>query len=291
VPFQVKDEDKPKVKPGTSSEFELRPTPQRAPSDSVFDTSDELALDEGSSVNLGSSYDITAASATSGINLQHPSDKGIPLGDSSDETVTYESAPKGGPSGTTPRPAKKVKKTEAPESSSEFELTLEDDSGLAPLEPEKKEADSVPSLSLKDEESSTDTSDFELALEEDDLGAEGDTGSEVIVVDDEVGESEATAVRAQALEEDVSDVLGEEEDELAVVSAAEEEEPVTQRAVVAAPAPPAEWGAWSLLHVPTTLILLFTGFLLFEMLRSVWGYGSGGVVNGPVFNMLNNIMK
>ena len=64
--------------------------------------------------------------------------------------------------------------------------------------------------------------------------------------------------------------------------------PVTYAVVEAAPA---EWGWWSIIHLPTALILLFVGFLLLEMLRSIWSYNQPTLVGSKVFEMFSGMLK
>jgi hypothetical protein len=186
---------------------------------------------------------------------------------------------------------------EASDSSSEFELTLDDDAGLAPMEEEKpkpkakakapaggakkpaaKAEASDLELSPLEEDTNLESSDFELAVEEDSSTTDNDTSSEVVVVEDgDLGDSplEENVV----VEEDGAEVVGVVEDE-------EEGAPV-----VAAVAAPAEWGWWSLFHVPTAVVMLFTGFLLMEMMRSIYSYQQPGPVGTAVFDMINKMFK
>jgi excisionase family DNA binding protein len=242
--------------------------------DSIFDTSssEELALDLGGS---------------SGINVDKPSDRGLPLEESSseEEALTFELSDVG-----TGEAAGGV------DTSSEFELSLDDDSGLAPLEqegaepvrtdmvlPEKDEGSSE-ELPLQAAESSgeiaLDTSDFELAVEE------GESGSEVVVLDEEVAEEAEAAEEVVSAEEVAEEVV----EEVAVEEAAEPA-PRGQVVPVAVEAPPAEWGWWSLVHLPTAFILLLTGFLLYEMLRSIWGYSQPTAVGSRLFDLFTSLMK
>jgi len=312
APFEISREEpsgtsKGKRKPD-SSEFDLAPE-DKGPSDSVFDSSsEELALDFDSD----GPKSLTGASGASGINLAKPSDKGVPLDDSSsEEALTFDLSDDSGV-GNTPKPQKKGAAAEV-DSSSEFELTLDDDGGLAPLEEEGKEKvrtdmvlpmqgdeGSSEELSLTTEDSSggsssdinLETSDFELALDDEGAAAEGDTGSEVIVIDEDSDSGESTAVKPQEVGDmEVEEV--QEASEEVMVEEALEDEPVARGPAqpVAVEAPPADWGWWSLIHLPTTIVLLFVGFLLFEMLRSIWGYNQPTAVGSRVFDMFQSIVK
>jgi excisionase family DNA binding protein len=238
--------------------------------DSIFDTSssEELALDLGGS---------------SGINVDKPSDRGVPLEESSseEEALTFELSDVG-----TGEAAGGV------DTSSEFELSLDDEGGLAPLEqegaepvrtdmvlPEKDEGSSE-ELPLQAAESSgeiaLDTSDFELAVEE------SESGSEVVVLDEEVGEEAEEPQEVVSAEEVAEDMAVEEDAEAA---------PRGPVVPVAVEAPPAEWGWWSLVHLPTAFLLLLTGFLLYEMLRSIWGYSQPTAVGSRLFDLFTSLMK
>ncbi|MCS6975954.1 MAG: helix-turn-helix domain-containing protein [Gemmatales bacterium] len=287
-PFELSKEE---GKPG-SSEFDLTPAP-KGPSDSIFDTSssDDLVLDLG-----GQSGKMAGAS---GINLDKPSDRGVPLeeGSSEEESLTFELSDVEG------EPAA-AKAGGAADSSGEFELSL-DEGGLAPLDEGESEVKVRTDMVIpKDEGSSEDltldtgssseinleTSDFELQLDE----GEGETGSEIVVLDEDVSSEEATALEAEEVAEAEEATVAEAEEaseELMVEEAAEQPAPRGAVVPVAVEAPPAEWGWWSLIHLPTTLILLFTGFLLYEMMRSIWGYSQPTAVGSRLFDLFNSIMK
>jgi hypothetical protein len=48
-----------------------------------------------------------------------------------------------------------------------------------------------------------------------------------------------------------------------------------------------EWGVWSLLNLPTALVMIVVGFLLFEMVRSTGNPGE----TGPIFEAIDSLMK
>jgi excisionase family DNA binding protein len=311
IPFELsKDAKAPRKEPTpSSSEFELKPSKANEPSDSVFDSSSEqirLDPEDDSSIHVSASRDLGLGGA-SGINLNRPSDKGLSLekelSDSSGETLALDLSPEA------KKPAKKSAKEEA-DSSSEFELTLDDDIGLAPMDedkgskdvfqtnlgakPGKKGGDSSGDISLQPEGSGdiAETSDFELALDEDSSAVESETGSEVIVIDEDAGEADATALRPDDLEvDDVGEIIEASDEELAVEAAADEDEVSPARRVAAVEAAPAEWGIWGAVHILTIIVLVPTGFLLFEMLRSIWGYGKDTPVAGKMFDIISGMMK
>lgn len=269
----------------------------------VFNLADDDE-EESSSVHLGTSD-------PSGVNLESPSDKGMELDhltESSEEELAFDLEVDENAPGNTPPPQAAGSEVD---SSSEFELTLDEDPGLAPLEGDQGEAvvrtDMVLPLQQSEDSGSEelalesgsssdinlDTSDFELALDEEGAAVGEDSGSEVIVIDEGADEGEATAVRPQALEAlegEIEEAVGEDE-ELVIEEAAEDEQLEPVAVGPAVEAPPAEWGWWSLVHLPTTIILLFVGFLLFEMLRSIWSYSEPTAVGSKVFEMFSNMMK
>jgi hypothetical protein len=315
APFGLAKES-PKAKEPTpsSSEFELTPgAPANQPSDSLFDSSSEqikLDPEDDSSIHVSASRDLGIGDA-SGVNLHKPSDKGISLekdpAESSSESITFDlAADEGKKPSSKKKPGAKQPAADV-DSSSEFELTL-DDAGLAPLDEDKgskdvfktdlgtaaakKAAESSGELSLDSSEEFAETSDFELALDEESSSVEGETGSEVIVIDEDAGEAEATALRPDALGADEEVAEGVEE-ELAVEEAVEEGvEPSGRRQLVPVEAPPAEWGIWGGVHLLTLIALIPTGFLLFEMVHSIWGYNKETAVTGAMFKFISeNLMK
>ena len=277
---------KPSEEGSGSSEFELTPLADFEPSDSVFDPS---------------SVEHAAVPGRDTGKIPPRTEKKVT--DSDDESISFEISPEPESTSDTMRrkKAKEAEKAkpaaakkedssefdltplkEAEDSSSEFELTLEDEEGHKPKAPEKtkagaKKSSDIDLAPLEEEDTSVEGSDFELALEEEPEAGEGDTGSEVVVIDEESGEEAAGQVE-----------LEEEGEELVVEAAGDEEE----TPVAAVTAAPAEWGWWGLMNLPTTLLLLFTGFLLLEMMRSIWSYSSpSNSVSGAVFEMISKMFK
>jgi hypothetical protein len=266
-----------------SSEFELTPLADFEPSDSVFDPSSaEHAPVEGKGQ--------PKTGKTGGSDDEAISFELAPEPESTSDTQRRKAAAKAKPAAAK-EPSSEFDLTplkEAADSSSEFELTLEDEEGMAPPEPaktkvvgESKKGSDIDLEPLVEEDTNVEGSDFELALEEEPEAGEGDTGSDVVVIDEETGEEQESKKGGEV-------ELEEEGEELVVESAEEEERP----AVAAAMAPPVEWGWWGLIHLPTTLVLLFTGFLLMEMMRSIWSYNTpSNALSGAVFEMINKMFK
>jgi hypothetical protein len=271
-----------KGSPESSSEFDL----SIDSGSSIELDSGELASPKGEEVALGEAPKGVTGGSDSGIQLQKPADSGISLeqgGDSSDE-IEFELSLDAESS--TPKP----KVAPSADSSSEFELTLEDSARLAPLEEETKPAAEedkdifetdfeVPALedesgsqvaALDESDTDLESSDFDLALGEEDMAAEEGSGSQVVALDEEgeVDEGAATVARprragAVAEEEEAGELLDEGE-------LAEEGEALPRRAAVAAPA---DWGVFApVTLLVSVLVMFFVGLMSFELLHGMWGY-------------------
>jgi hypothetical protein len=225
----------------------------------------------------------------SGISLAKPADGGLSLEkkrnkDSSDE-ISFEIARE---PGSTPKPHK----ASAEDSSSEFELTLEDSARLAPDEDEAGkdifETDfEVPALEdsgsgavkLDDSDTDLESSDFDLALGDEDVAAEEESGSQVVALEDEefVDEGAATVARpAKLANRPKKAIVDDDDDEGELIASEDEEEviaPVTRSSAPAAPAPPADWGVLTpTVLLFSVLVLFFVGIMGFELVRGMWGY-------------------
>ena len=201
-PFELSEADldlsagkpAPSTSPEDSSDIDLTPGGLMAPSGSDYPLAEE-------EVPLG---EATAGAGRSGINLQKPADSGISLeGGGSQDSVEFELSLDSNAS-PAPTPAK-------PDSSSEFELSLEDSSADQPAAPAEPDSDSEFELSLEDSSgerpaaAAEPDSDSEFELTLDDSGglvplekdAEGqdifETDFEVPPLEDESG-SEAVAL-------------------------------------------------------------------------------------------------
>jgi len=292
-----------------TSPFEVAKTPpsskQKKPdSSSDFDFSAALPPKSDSSVEIDLGRDVTGGGA-SGINLGKPSDSGRSLTDSSEEeSITFELEPEQHATKAKTPPRGQPAPAEI-DSSSEFELTLDDESGVG-LKADSSSRPIKSDIGLKDDsgsdelklgpsssgEMNLDTSDFELALDEEPNAEGAETGSEVIVIDEGAEENDATAVRPEALDALEAEEIPEltEEEELSVEAAADEEDAVVPSGPVVEAAP-ADWGFWSILHLPTALVLLFVGFLLIEMMRSIWSYNQPTLVGSKIFEMFAGMLK
>lgn len=257
------------------------------------------------------------ADPDSGINLGQPADQGIPLeqglesGDSIEFELSLDS------SETTPKPVR------APmvDSDSEFELTLDDSGGLAPMEedesatmtqaPAGEEGDifetdfEVPAIEDEsgsqavalDSDTNTESSDFDLSLGEDEMVSDDDSGSQVVVLDEEEEVDDAAATvarpsksaRAKAAATVEDDEVVEEEAAVDEIIEEEEEGVVAPRRVAAA-APPTDWGVQPILAlIPCTIAMFLVGVMGFELLRGMWGYRQGSKVGGPVVRFFSEM--
>jgi hypothetical protein len=221
--------------------------------------------------------------------------------------------------------------TEEGDDSSDFELTLDDSILSDPTDQSLRsgglfETDlQIPSISDEGESGSevvtvdedTDlesSSEFDLAIDDEEELTDEETGSEVIVIDEDAGEADETRVRTppgeledegslenlfsetgESGETDYEEVAEGDEDLTALSEdeTAEEEEELRRLALAGVTAQaPAEWGFIpSLLLLPTTLVMILVGFLLFEMLQSVWSYDKPMFDSGPLADFFAKYLK
>ncbi|MFT3878865.1 MAG: hypothetical protein QM703_04285 [Gemmatales bacterium] len=289
--------------------FELKPA-ELGPNDSIFDFSTpsmdnielELAPGQADLVDLGGAPSQPAAkggsmraklppieeSSTFELNLE-PS--------SSEELAVMPRTPRpdGGPKDTSSEFDLSLQVPE--ESSSDFELSVDDSSGtMSALDSSAERTGSATAKIPSQDVVVGEDSDFELALD-DDAAIVDETGSEVVVIDeDDAGTDVMTggAVAAGAAALAGGGLLAGRkkkgaaaDDEEAVIEPYEDDE----EAPAGAPARPAEWGWIALVHLPTALIMIFTGFLLFEMVRSIAGYETKSAITGTVYDMVKSITK
>jgi hypothetical protein len=329
------DSSKGLAKPGAgdSSEFELS---LDGDSDDFelklnTDSSDEVALGEmpkdkdvpSSSRRASESGILSRKPADSGISLEKPKGKENPEelpsaterasdGDIDFELTLDSSAAVSG----TKLGGMKGKKID-PDSDSEFELTL-DDSGESSLagaalgEAEESKGDifetdfEIPPMDESGSEAvaidSADTdlekSDFDVALDEGEPTDGEESGSEVVLIEDEDAEAPAPkskaklkkAVARKAVPEDdegdvdLADVEVDEEDASAskalkgVKGRRRDEEDEEEEEEAATPAAagayrPVPWGVWpTLFLLPAMILVLIGGLMGYELLSTMWGY-------------------
>lgn len=289
----------------TSSEFELKPTAP-GPNDSIFDFSTpsmdnidlELTPEQQGLVDLGGPTKSPAQGGSMRAKLPPMEDESstfeLNLEPSSSEELAVlprTPRPDGGPKDTSSEFDLSLQVPE--ESSSDFELSVDEGSSgtLSALDSSADSSGSSTARIPTDEVVVGEDSDFELALD-DDAAIVDETGSEVVVIDEDDAGTDvmtggaaaagAAALAGGALAGRRKKGVAEEEEEAVVEPYGEEDE-------TGAPARSAEWGWISLMHIPTTLIMVFTGFLLYEMVRSIAGYETKSVIAGTVFELVKKI--
>jgi hypothetical protein len=317
MPKQKPKSDKKKKTTDSSSDFEL--TPASAQGDlSPLDTGsseEEVSLGELSGAAGGSGINLQDP-ADSGISLEQSSGEEALDFELSDEvTATPKPGPGGGDSDSefelsmdsgkagphkTPKPTKPDKS----DSDSEFELTLDDSGDLLPLDekapaPAAAEGEEdifetdfeVPALdddsgseavALDESDTDLESSDFDLALDEQDASGEGESGSEVVALEDEEEAEAGASTVARPRKKSTKVAKGDEE----LVDEDDEAVVAPTRAVVAKPA---EWGLLpALVLIPSVLVMFFVTIIGFEMVKSMWGYRQGSTVASPVASWLAN---
>ena len=295
IPNATSAKKTPPVDDDGSSEFELSLDPD---SDSV-----ELSLGSDSSdeVDLGGlETGSKKKSGQSGINLNKPSDSGVslekkgpktgPLSKSKtpeSESDEFELSLDAGPSsarlsGPKTGPARPVA---GPDSDSEFELTLDDNSGVgdAVFGAEQAESDAIYETNFDippmDDDASeelaavdVDSDEFEVALDDDAAGDEvelvEDEGDDVLVVDDDLVEA-PTGRRSFDDEFDEVESGPSASKALADVGGrrgvALDDEPLV--------AAPTAWGPLPAIVLLLTLPLMFLGTLMsYEVVKGMFGY-------------------
>lgn len=204
----------------------------------------------------------------------------------------------------TPRP-ESAKRT--PDSSSEFELSVREEEDASEVDtellggPARKGSAAAKSVQESDTELE-ETSDYDLQLvQEEETAGESDRSTDVVIDPEAGAEEETVLVEGAGDLEEVSDLLTDAdsafeepgssqlvvEEEAEEVALAEEAAPAVRYVEVA----PADWGLWALVHVPTTLVLIFVGFLLFELLRSTLYYHELGMMGGQIYELLAGLFR
>jgi excisionase family DNA binding protein len=297
--------------PDSSSDFELTPVGEsQSPLELGSSDEFELALPGDADVEIGQEP-LGLKSKDSGINLRNPVDSGISLESTSAVSDSIEFELGLDQPHVTPKPAPKEPEID---SDSEFELTLDDSGGLAPLDSdsgsspmEKVAAEKdifetdfeVPALeddsgseALALDETS---SDFDLALEPDDISIDEESGSQVVAVDEGEAEEGASTVarpsksggrsgrraaKAGVADLEAEDDLGnlfDDADEPGVEPGVvgAEAGPYREVAVEALPAP---WGVLPVaVLLPCVLVLFLVGLMGFELVQNSGGYRPTGM--------------
>ncbi len=179
------------------------------------------------------------------------------------------------------------------DSDSEFELALDESGGLAAPDKENDIFETDIDVPALDEESGSEA----LALEEGgdlensdfdmDVGGEGETGSQVVALEDEEdvdegAETVARPRRAAAAIGDDEEVDGDLEGELE-----DEEQGVGRGARAPVYAPPANWGVAAPVGLLVWFVVLFVVVLMnYELVAGLWGFHKGTPVAGPVVSAI-----
>lgn len=304
----------------SSSEFEL----------SLDSSNDSLELeitgDSSEEVDLGGLGLAPDKPGLSGLNLGKPADSGLslekrgpktgPLGlaakpgadDSADDFELSLDIDDSDPALRGPRSA--VMSSTGPASDSEFELTLDEDSGVAEaiageLQEEANKKDifetdfEVRSLDESDSElvaAGDANSDFDLDVAEMDSSEEIDeSGSQVLLVDDADAEPIFDEDERPKKRRGVRDAFDDELEEGASASGAlrglrggdDDEDDLRASPSQMVVATPAKWGALPTVVLGLTLPLMLVGTLMsYENLRGMWGYHQsakpGSVLSRPL---------
>jgi hypothetical protein len=311
----------------SSSEFELS---LDADSDS-FEL--QLTNDDGSEeVDLGDLPSTAGPGGRSGVNLGKPSDSGVslerkptPADDSDDFELSLE------PDAAPPPPSSgrlSQKRNAAPippadaDSDSEFELTLDDNSGVTDAVAEEVagekgdifetdfelpavggDADSGSEVvAVESSDTDLENSDFDIALDESDIQAEDESGSQVVLLDDEpqptaggasgraaaaaagavAGAAAAAAVSGRRRRPAVDDVEVEDDDAAGALRGVRRGEDADEE-LVPARGRPLTWGPLPAAVLIPTLILTFLGTVMsYESLRGMWAYHHGTQPSGSL---------
>lgn len=295
---------------GDSSEFEL----------SLDSDSDDFELqlntDSSDEVDLGALPKAKGGSGRkggeSGINLRDPADSGIslekkgkkpadPEADSDDFELSLDPGPASGLKLGGPKSGGKLEPVTS-DSDSEFELTLDDSGGTSSLEHAALDAEEdkndifetdfeIPPMSddsgseavALESDSELEQSDFELAINDSDVESDEDTGSQVVLLEDDSAGGDV----------DLADVSVDEEDDSASSALAgvrgrrrhdddeDDDEPATvPSGAVAGPAP---WGPFpAIILFPAFIFVLLGGLAGYDVLHTMWGYQQPTKPSAPI---------
>ena len=302
----------------SSSEFEL----------SLDSDSDSFELtlnpDGSDEVDLGGSQVGKARAGQSGINLERPADSGINLERDSDEdfdlALEAEPTSASGRKLTGPKSVKIPKGGAAADSDSEFELTLDENSGVTDslaadaekgdifetdfeLPANAEEADSSSEVvAVENSDTDLENSDFDLALDESDIQAEDESASQVVLLDDPGSDEKPAKGKSGKLglagggrksrPADEDDAIDLEDDDASSAlrdvpkkrrGDDEEDQEDLDPSRAAAAYKPKPWGILPAAVLLPAFILTFLGGLMsYELLRGMWSYNNGTKPTGTL---------
>jgi hypothetical protein len=296
------DADEPQLAPDSDSEFELTlgvdDSGESKPAGESSSSEFELTLDAGDS----SPPESSDSSSDSEFELTlEPADRPAGEGEGSSDSEFELSLE---PADSSP--------AEGATSDAEFEVSLDEsgadlevDAGAVEGDPDIFETDlDAPSLeesgseALALDDSGTgdtdlESSDFDIALDEGDAGAEDESGSQVVGLEEDEEDADAPPAprgrrgkgrAAPALEEEAGfEGLGEEGEEgVAEEEEEEAEEPVLARQAVAAP-----WGPLPVLFMlPCVVVMFLVGLMGFELIQTMSGYKQPGLITKAVSGLI-----
>jgi excisionase family DNA binding protein len=299
--------------PRSKAKPKSEPRPVESPSDEAFQLDDpgapaggqsdrtaELRIDNGedAEVPLGeleAPKDLAGSTNVAGINLHAPADSGVNLErrEESSDSLEFELSlePEA-----TPRPLQEASDID---SSGEFELTLDDDSGVHAPQTEDNEA--TANLSVEGEQDIFETDfdlpaveskptsgsslsqsvDTELESSDFDLSVGEDSGSQVVALEgEEADEGSATVAYKGSQEPESGDESLSDSEELLSDDELDQYEEVEgqerlRRAPVMVAAPQASWGLMpALVMLPCVTIMFLLACMGFELMNNMAGYNA-----------------
>ncbi|MGL4420715.1 MAG: hypothetical protein ACRCZF_08640, partial [Gemmataceae bacterium] len=267
----------------------------------------------------------TPRNAPSGINLGKPADSGVSLEKTDEDSDDFELSLDTDDSDPGYSPVSGPKSARIPamtgDTDSEFELTLDDNSGITDQIADDLEADGnqrdifetdfeLPAVSddvdsgsevvaLDSADTDLENSDFDLALDEADMPEDDDSASQVVMVDDDEPATEPVRGRGLAAAGAAAAAVGgmaasrgrkaasvvddDEDDAASALSGVRDDDDEDDVVPAGAPVAPAKWGALPAAVLIPTLLLTFLGSIMsMEMLRGMWGYSQGASTGGSV---------
>ncbi|CAN5622219.1 hypothetical protein BH11PLA2_BH11PLA2_52150 [soil metagenome] len=296
-----------KAESDSSSEFEL----------SLDSDSDSFELtlnpDGSDEVDLGGST--VDKRGGSGINLARPADSGVSLESDDDMELSLDEEPttNSGRKLTGPKSVK-MPRVDAEHSDSEFELTLDDNSGLQDAMAEDAQQGDIfetdfelPASDDSDLESGSEVvavegsdtdlenSDFDLALDESDIQSEDESASQVVLLDDEDdaprgGKSgklgKAAKSKRSLLDDEEDNAIDLDDDDASSQLRNVPRRQVDDEEDSAAPIgayKPKPWGILpAIVLLPAFLLTFLGGLMSYELLRGMWSYNHGTKPGGSL---------
>ncbi len=281
--------------------LEVEDTPKPAKSSPADDSDSEFEISTAKTPKPAKKR--PADDSDSEFELGAQGDSVAPLGDDSEFELNLDGSGEGAVGS-------------ADDSESEFELTLDDSGNLeqvddaAPQVKSKKKAPvssdeqdifdtdfEVPALEESEDgtvaDSELESSDFDLELDDSELGQEEESGSQVVVLDEDdaetIADDDAAVVDDADVEEESSDFSAldedvEADDEDARPSGKVRTETVIKEKLI----PAAPWGVMPVIFMlPCVVIMFLVGILGFELVQTSAGLRPPGPMTLAIADMLN----